>query len=543
MTASEVAEVRFKIASEDWEFQQIHRLNYETFVEEIPQHSPNADRSLIDAFHEQNTYLIAVRGRRLLGMMALRDRRPFSLDRKLPNLDQYLPSRQHPCEIRLLATTADSRHGVIFRGLANLLFRHTLEHGYDMLVISGTPRQLGIYRDMGFVPFGPLVGTGEAVYQPMYLTFESFRKHRKAFRALAAAPRHRAAEPVSFLPGPVAVRPQVAAAHQRPGVSHRSPAFMCDFQATRQELCRLANADHVDILMGSGSLANDAIVAEMSLWSSAGLILSNGEFGERLIDHAARTKLRFETLQVPWGRAFERRAVEEILERDSSLRWVWAVHGETSTGVLNDLAMLKEITGVRGLRLSIDAISSLGTTPVDLRGVALASGVSGKGLAAFPGLAFVFRDASSRPASRALPRYLDLGFYAERGGIPFTVSSNLVYALKAALEGFEGEQHFAQLAQLAARLRGGLRALGLTPVAESATFPAVTTIALPTGHDSTQVGESLEEAGYLVHYRSDYLLSRNWLQICIMGACTSIMIDELCGALQEALGAATVRER
>jgi len=542
MTASEVPEVRFKIASEDWEFQQIHRLNYQTFVEEIPQHAPNADRSLIDAFHEQNTYLIAVRGQRLLGMMALRDRRPFSLDRKLPNLDQYLPCRQHPCEIRLLATTADSRNGVIFRGLANLLFRHTLEHGYDMLVISGTPRQLGIYRDMGFVPFGPLVGTGEAVYQPMYLTFESFRKHRRAFRALASAPRHRAAEPLSFLPGPVVVRAQVAAAHQRPGVSHRSPAFVRDFQATQQALCRLANAHHVDILMGSGTLANDAIAAEMSLWSSAGLILSNGEFGERLIDHANRFKLRFQTLQVPWGRAFERRAVEEVLEHNSALRWLWVVHGETSTGVLNDLAMLKDITAARGLRLSIDAISSLGTMPVDLRGVTLASGVSGKGLAAYPGLALVFRDASSRPASPALPRYLDLGFYSERGGIPFTVSSNLLYALKTALEGFEGEHHFAQLAQLAVRLRDGLRGLGLTPVAESATYPAVTTIALPKEHDSTRVGESLEEAGYLVHYRSDYLLARNWLQICIMGACTLIMIDELCGALREAFGTAIVRE-
>ena len=28
----------FKSATEDWEFEQIHRLNYKTFVEEIPQH-------------------------------------------------------------------------------------------------------------------------------------------------------------------------------------------------------------------------------------------------------------------------------------------------------------------------------------------------------------------------------------------------------------------------------------------------------------------------------------------------------------------------
>ena len=35
------APLTFKIASEDWEFELIHRLNYKTFVEEIPQHTPS----------------------------------------------------------------------------------------------------------------------------------------------------------------------------------------------------------------------------------------------------------------------------------------------------------------------------------------------------------------------------------------------------------------------------------------------------------------------------------------------------------------------
>jgi aspartate aminotransferase-like enzyme len=536
MSASEPSPICFKIASEDWEFQQIHRLNYETFVEEIPQHPSNPDRILVDAFHRENTYLIAVRDRQLLGMMALRDRRPFSLDRKLPDLDRFLPAGRRPCEIRLLAATTDSRNGLVFRGLCNLLFRHALERDYDLLVISGTPRQAGIYRDMGFVPFGPLVGTGEAVYQPMYLTIEAFRQHRRAYRALAAAPRHRAAEPVSFLPGPVPVHPEVRAALQQPAVSHRSAAFVSDFNSTRRQLCRLANANHVDIMMGSGTLANDAVAAEMTLWPAAGLVLSNGAFGDRLVDHAARFRLRFQVLRADWGRPFERHEVEGRLDGDPSLRWLWAVHGETSTGVLNDLDVLKEVTAARDVRLSIDAVSSLGTTPLDLRGVSLASGVSGKGLGACPGLAFVFQEAAAHPASPALPRYLDLGLYAERGGVPFTVSSNLLYALKAAVEVFEGERHFARVAELAARLREGLWSLGLAPLARSAAFPAVTTIALPPGRDSTRVGQSMEEAGYLLHYRSDYLVERNWLQVCLMGPCTAAMIDELLNELGRVFG-------
>ena len=42
-----------------------------------------------------------------------------------------------------------------------------------------------------------------------------------------------------------------------------------------------------------------------------------------------------------------------------------------------------------------------------------------------------------------------------------------------------------------------------------------------------RVGQSLEDAGYLLHYRSDYLVERNWLQVCLMGKCTASMIDEL----------------
>ena len=37
-----------KKATEPWEFEQIFRLNYDTFVEEIPQHPENQDKKLMD---------------------------------------------------------------------------------------------------------------------------------------------------------------------------------------------------------------------------------------------------------------------------------------------------------------------------------------------------------------------------------------------------------------------------------------------------------------------------------------------------------------
>ena len=47
-----------------------HRLNYKTFVEEIPQHERSATERLVDKFHAQNTYLISLSGRKLVGMLA-----------------------------------------------------------------------------------------------------------------------------------------------------------------------------------------------------------------------------------------------------------------------------------------------------------------------------------------------------------------------------------------------------------------------------------------------------------------------------------------
>src|SRR5881296_1242665 len=95
--------LRFKIASEDSELEAIHRLNYKTFVEEIPQHVRNPEQRLVDKFHAENTYAICLHGERLVGMVTGRGARPFSLDHKLVGLDSYLPPGRNVLVVRLLS--------------------------------------------------------------------------------------------------------------------------------------------------------------------------------------------------------------------------------------------------------------------------------------------------------------------------------------------------------------------------------------------------------------------------------------------------------
>ena len=108
----------------------------------------------------------------------------------------------------------------------------------------------------------------------------------------------RALNPLSFLPGPVSIRPEIRAALDQLPVSHRCDKFKEEFAFIKTLLCQLVRAQRVEILLGSGTLANDVIAAQLSLMSAPGIILSNGEFGGRLVDHARRFGLSFDAIEL-----------------------------------------------------------------------------------------------------------------------------------------------------------------------------------------------------------------------------------------------------
>jgi hypothetical protein len=63
---------------------------------------------------------------------------------------------------------------------------YAMERKHDLALISGTTRQQRLYRHLGFLPFGPLVGSGEARFQPMYLTLGAALRQTPWLAALAS---------------------------------------------------------------------------------------------------------------------------------------------------------------------------------------------------------------------------------------------------------------------------------------------------------------------------------------------------------------------
>lgn len=513
----------------------IHALNYRTFVEEIPQHAPNPTRRHVDRFHDENVYAVYELNGRVVGMVSGRTQRPFSLDQKLGSVDDYLPAGRTPVEIRLLAVEPEYRASRVFAQLVGFITRHFLAKGFDLGVMSGTTRQLRLYRHLGFHAFGPLIGTEQAAYQPMYVTAEEVLAWPDAMNDGADARGVGA----NFLPGPVGISAAVQQAMQRGATSHRAEAFHACYRDVQRRLCTLADARHATMLLGSGTLANDVVAAQIALLDAPGVIVSNGEFGERLIDHAVRMQIPHVVVRAPWGQPLDYTAVDRAV-LSTGARWLWAVHGETSTGVVNDLTALTTIAQNAGAKLALDVISSLGTVELSLRHVWLASAVSGKALSAFPGIAIVFHDGQVHSASRRIPRYLDLGLAVEQQGVPFTQSSNLLDALGTSLAEINWPARFQRVAHDGTWLRRAMESRGWRLLAppEHASL-AVHTLIPPAGASARAIGEQLRAAGWLISFESGYLRERNWLQVCLMGHYTPASLRAFPAALDRCMPTAT----
>lgn len=485
-----------KIAQTQAEFTAIAKLNYATFVEEIPQHEPNASKQKVDRFHAENTYLVVYKETTIIGMLAFRDQRPFSIDEKIGTVENYLNEDhcEKLCEIRLLAVNKAYRTGRVLLKLAQALYHFAYEKGYSAAVISGTTREEKMYRQMGFSQFASAVGTEEAKFLPMVLTRQQFEQSLQ---------QRLAKDVFTFYPGPVKQIGDI----KNSNLSHRSLAFQALYERMRQRLLQLSKANYVATLVGTGTLANDVLLGQLKTQQlGRGLILSNGEFGERLIVQARQWNLVFDSMQNAWGDPFDGKIIEAHLQ-SGAYNWLLFVHGETSTGTCNDMDMLTKLTKRYEVKLCADCISSFGTMPFSLESCYLATAVSGKAIGAMSGLAFVFSQEIAKHST--LPVYVDLANYQSEH-VPFTIPAALVANVEMALQTYPArfkqlQEHFEALQQLSLVRKYQL---------QTTSYPMVVTLKLPEKYSGLCLDLKLN--GMYVHGDSLYLRQNNLVQLAVI---------------------------
>lgn len=484
-----------KIATTQKEFDEIAELNYETFVEEIPQHPSNNSRRLVDKFHKENTYLVVYKQHQLIGMLALRDKRPFSIDQKIGPVENFLPSDdcKKLCEVRLLAIKKSFRNGRVFIRLAQALVNYLFERKYSACVISGTTREEKLYKHMGFTQFAHSVGAEEAMFLPMVLTRTNSAPIRERLERLD----------YTFYPGPVLQEHAL----QHTNLSHRSFKFKLMFEELKNRLLVMSNAKNVSILVGTGTLANEAMLAQLKsdFQLEKGLIITNGEFGKRLEKQAEYQQLSFDTLEFQWYEVINVARVEQVLQQ-KSYSWLLYVHGETSTGLYND-EHLAELGERYNIAVCVDCISSFGAMPFSLAPFYLATAVSGKAIGALSGLAFVF--SKDVPKKSNAPLYLNLANYSHEQ-IPFTLPATLIESTLTALAKYP--KRFEILANRFERLRGS--SLYKKYCRKINHFPMIVSLEMP--NSLKNFSSDLKLNGIYLHDDSVYLQDRETVQLSVI---------------------------
>ncbi len=306
-------------------------------------------------------------------------------------------------------------------------------------------------------------------------------------------------------PGPTPLHPRALQAMMGADVHHRTDEFRTLYLAVLADLKEVLGTTHdVLILTASGTGAMEASVANCFSPNDRVIVCSAGKFGERWVELARAFGLDVLVLSAPYGDAVTPAALAAALAANPEVKGVFVQASESSTGSIHNVRAMGEIVRRTGALFIVDAITGIGTMPLDIHGWGLdiVIGGSQKAFMIPPGLAFlaVSNKAWTQMETARLPRYyFDLRRErknAAKGESAWTPATSLILGLADVLRSIKTmgmEKLIANAQMLAEATRHACAALGLELFAPSHPGAAVTAIKAPRGMDSAVIVNEFRE--------------------------------------------------
>jgi 2-aminoethylphosphonate-pyruvate transaminase len=263
----------------------------------------------------------------------------------------------------------------------------------------------------------------------------------------------------------------------------------------RERLVELAGGQgtHVCVpLQGSGTFIVEAMIGTLVPRSGKLAVLINGSYGTRMVrmcEYLGRDRVVLET---PEDTPVDPAALDAALAADAAITHVVVVHCETTSGVLNPVEEIAAVTGRRGRRLLVDAMSAFGALPLDAAATSYDALVasSNKCLEGVPGIGFAIIRRSALEGARGNASSLSLDLYDQWVAMEktrqwrFTPPTHVLAALDQALAEHAAEGGVAgrgaRYANNCRILIEGLRALGFeTLLPDALQAPIIVTVRMP----------------------------------------------------------------
>ena len=357
-------------------------------------------------------------------------------------------------------------------------------------------------------------------------------------------------------PGPSDVSPRVLKALSRPTIGHLDPVFV-SLMDEMKVLLKYAFQTGNELTMpvsAPGSAGMETCFVNLVEPGDKVIVCQNGVFGGRMKENIERCGGIAVMVQDDWGRAVDPQKLEDALKANPDARIVAFVHAETSTGAQSDAKTLVAIAHKYHCLTIVDAITSLGGTPLKVDEWDIDAIYSGtqKCLSCTPGLSPVsfsaqaqekIKNRKTKVQSWFMDLNLVMGYWggATKRAYHHTAPINALYGLHEALvmlqeEGLQNAWARHQKNHLA--LRAGLEAMGLKfVVPEDERLPQLNAISVPEGVDEAAVRTILlSDYNLEIGAGLGAMAGKVW-RIGLMGHASNPRNVRLClGALDDVLG-------
>jgi aspartate aminotransferase-like enzyme len=305
-------------------------------------------------------------------------------------------------------------------------------------------------------------------------------------------------------PGPTPLYPPALHAMMASDIHHRTEEFRNVYKSALADLKEVyGTSSDVLCFAASGTGAMDASVSNLFSPGDKVIVATAGKFGERWVEIAKAYGLDANVLKAEYGDFVTPDRIESALKVEPGTRGVFIQASETSTGAEHDIETIAGIVKKTDAIFVVDAITGIGTMPLDIDGWGLdvLIGGSQKAFMIPPGLAFL----SVSPKAWKLADTAKLPHYyfslkkekksADANDSSWTPATSLILALGEALKYIKsvGMPKLIENAQLLARAtREACGELGLEVFAKRP-GSSVTAVKAPAGMDSKVIVKGFKD--------------------------------------------------
>jgi alanine-glyoxylate transaminase/serine-glyoxylate transaminase/serine-pyruvate transaminase len=333
------------------------------------------------------------------------------------------------------------------------------------------------------------------------------------------------------------MHPRVYRAMATPLVGHVDPWFrgcMDDTQVLLRQIFQTENRITMP-LSASGSGGIEASLVNTLEEGDEAIVCVNGWFSDRMAEIAGRTAATVTRVEAPYGTTVDPEAVRKA-GKGRKIKIIGLAQGETSSGVLTQLAGFRQVADELGALLIVDTVASLAAVPlhVDKERVDICFSGTQKAISAPPGMSpitvspaaeEVFRNRKTRVQSWYFDLTTAMNYWGKDRLYHHTPPISLIFALREAMrmtleEGLENRWERHRQNQLA--LVAGLEAMGLEMLVRNPAerLPTVTAVMIPSGIDDVKVrNQLLDEFNIEIAGGLGPLKAKIW-RIGLMGYCS-----------------------